>query len=703
MLLNHYIKDIDIKKSNQGLISDDPIEPDEENDSFDRKKYAQSIVSEIRKTVNKRAFNIAITGAWGSGKTSFLNLIKGEMDKEVEAEKVKFITVNYNPWDFKEDKIMGLDLLKTISYELANEKELQEKFKGLMVSLQGVDQSPWYKVIPYFLSGFSEEKSIDGYRKEIGNILGLKGQKLVIFLDDLDRLDGDEILEVFKTIRNSFDIANTFFILGFDIEYVTDQIKDKVKGSDQNVRALEYLEKIFQMRLNMPSNVDFDYIEKLEKETGIIIDESAKYHCDKFFKIQYRDAIKIINGIKIFKAYAKYFDDFNSTGLIMLEILKLKNPSIYNHFVYELGYLIPKQYLQDYYSGYKYKNINPSLSGLYIGIKVDEYLETPLKYILYFILPDIYNSKTFALDYNKYFKFSLPQSFISTTEMEKALKNQDFSFFEKIKGTSKEFHLRHQIEMFNLKLSKNSDIPEFAILTLFKVNASIVPLIKELATTHHKFITTFKSYLELPEIYQENTLTHYIKDLEDNQKLFFSSRYWFLDKDGAKNIINEIIIKYNVDQDELVFIYAVIHWCIAQHNAPNMIEQKQELIKFYKVKLKETLNEFSLNWLKPFVFSKSMNNNHTHFSFFDWLFTSEEVILLMDKDDPKHAELIRWLKSEFLIEKSISFILWNMNMYLEKNTICILIIMKILFNILYNYTYTYLRITETIADQYSIL
>lgn len=475
-------------------------------------------------------------------------------------------------------------------------------------------------------------------------------------MDDLDRLDSNEILEVFRTIRNSFDIANTFFILGFDIDYVVDQIRDKVKGSGESDRALEYLDKIFQMRLNMPSNADFEFIGILEKEVGITIDEYAKMHCPEFFKLQLRDIIKIINGIKIFKAHTKDFSDFNASGLVMLEILKLKNPAIYSHFVYELGHLIPKKYFREYYNDYKYRNIEPTLSDLYIGLQIDDELKTPLLYILRSILPEIYNSNTFSLDYNKYFKFSLPQSFISTTEMEKALLENDISFFDDNIGTSKDFHLRQQMELYLIKLlNRNSEIPPFTILSLLRVNAAIIPSIKELATTHNKFITTFKSYLELPEIYQDNTITHHIKDLEDNQKLFFASRYWFLDQEGTDVIINEIIDKFKTDLNELASIYAIIHWCIAKHNDPNLTNRQQELIEIYKGKIKENLNKFSLNWLKPFVFSISTNNNQRHFSFLNWLFTSDELIQLLDRNDPRHAELIRWIGNEFIIGGEYKF------------------------------------------------
>lgn len=650
--LIEYFQTPSVTNENKGLISDDPIEEDNENDSFGRKKYAENIVAEIRKTINKRAFNIAITGAWGSGKTSFLNLIKGDMQNH-EKYKNKFITVKYNPWDFKEDKIIGLDLLKSISHELGNEKELQEKFKGLMVSLQGVDQSPWYKVIPNLLIGFTTEKSINDYREEIGKALQDQDKKLVIFLDDLDRLDGDEILEVFKTIRNSFDIANTFFILGFDIDYVVEQIKGKIKGEDG--KALGYLDKIFQMLLNMPSNADFDFIEILEKETGIQINELAKIHCDAFFKLHYRDVIKVINGIKIFKAHTKSINDFDTSGLVMLEILKLKHPIIYSHFAYEFGYLLPKNYLRDYYSSYKYKNIDPSLSDLNIGLEVDKVLEAPLKYILSFILPELFNSKTFSLDYNKYFKFSLPKSFISITSLEKALNENDVTYFDDLIGTSKEFHLRQQLEIYILNLgTRDLNFSEFTTITLFKVNAAIIPSIVELATTHNKFIKTFDTHLKMPKLYMNKTFSHYIQDLEYNQKLFFAARYWFLDEEKNLALINEIIEKYKSNQNELVYIYSIISRAIGENNDSNLKERRDELIMIYKDKIRNCLNSFSLKWVTPFVFSIS-DSEHKNFSFLNWLFTSDELIQLLDRNDPRHAELIRWLGNEFIIGREYKF------------------------------------------------
>jgi hypothetical protein len=156
-------------KTNEGLLSDDPIDSIE-NETFDRKEYAESIVNELKKTQSDRSFNIAVSGKWGSGKTSFMNLIKEYMDKD------HFITMDYNPWDFKEEKFIDIDLLKAISRNLSNEKELEDGFQKLFNSLQGVNKSPWYKLFSFLIP--DKPKSIQDYRDEIGKILIRKEKSL---------------------------------------------------------------------------------------------------------------------------------------------------------------------------------------------------------------------------------------------------------------------------------------------------------------------------------------------------------------------------------------------------------------------------------------------------------------------------------------------------------------------------------------------
>ncbi|MBK8819062.1 MAG: hypothetical protein IPN49_08205 [Saprospiraceae bacterium] len=167
-----------------------------------------------------------------------------------------------------------------------------------MASLPSVDQRPLYKIVSFFLNGFSASYSIDYYRKVIGASLRKQNKKLVIFLDDLDRLDGDEILEVFKIIRNSFDIANTFFIIGFDLDYVISQIKEKINSDLE--KSITYLDKIFQLKINLPSISDYNWIKEFDQ----LALKHLKLNEDSFNLYSFpidsqRELIKLINSFKV--------------------------------------------------------------------------------------------------------------------------------------------------------------------------------------------------------------------------------------------------------------------------------------------------------------------------------------------------------------------------------------------------------------------
>jgi len=573
---------------NHGLISDDPIESKEENDSFDRRDYAKSIVSEIRKTVNKRAFNIAVTGAWGSGKTSFLNLIKGEMDKTENNEKVKFITVNYNPWDFKEDKIIGLDLLKTISHELANEKELQEKFKGLMVSLQGMNQSPWYKVIPYFLSGFSTEKSINDFREEIGKALQDQNKKLVIFLDDLDRLDGDEILEVFKTIRNSFDIANTFFILGFDNAYVADQIREKVKGNIENDRALEYLDKIFQMRLFMPSNSDYDFNQKLVdlvyEQMNVKTTISANIVLNNL-----REVYAILNSIKVFSNNKnQHVGDFSVNALLILEFIKYKSPALYGFMTYNSF---------DIVQAYKSNKPEP-LSQLQIVIDSQKDGEKSSIWVNDFLkeIADDESNKVSNANYLKYFKYALTSSEFSSTLLFDAIIKCDDEIISSNRTISNEKDLlrrlsAHAEHIFNVEVSETKESKDFCVKWLLKILFEEVQ--DKVFYSYRYYINHFSNFSGIDDLKQK------INALNLKQKINFIYNL----KETTLEILDEllIIVQTYINKENIIDQYYWTSIYVVEMHSWQNVEAKNE----YKIKFidlgKHMIQESYLKSIQQYV------------------------------------------------------------------------------------------------------
>lgn len=642
---------------NQGLISDDPIESEEENDSFGRKDYAISIVAEIRKTVNKRAFNIAVTGAWGSGKTSFLNLIKGEMDKDVnddkieKHEKVKFITVKYNPWDFKEDKIIGLDLLKTISHELANEKDLQEKFKGLMVSLQGMNQSPWYKIIPYFLSGFHKEKSINEYRQEIGKILEQDKRKLVIFLDDLDRLDGDEILEVFKTIRNSFDIANTFFILGFDLEYVADQIESKVKGEKEKNRAMEYLEKIFQMQLNMPSKVEFDIVRYLENEIKFSLDPYLKVLLGKSFKLlTIRNIHSIINNLKTIDTSTNSNLDYDINAKILLQYIALKHPDVYQFMAYNYNdvfsnevknLLIPhgqKSYPIDLLKNIKTK------------VKINNFQEDKIELILeslYFMIPQ--NSPTISeSEYYAYFKFRTPGHLISRTALYVAISEGDQGFIEKHINTEKETDLYGNLELSARDYKKlDKDQVDFIVRNLINYHAKLLnsePTLSRLLKTN---VFNFPNHTVLSnsDIYKEKSLTEYIATFDLNTQFRLRIKFWYIEDDSILKLESAFDNYLDENNSELGYIFELLYSSILPHESFSS-EKLKEILEFrqnIENKFYANYKNNVINNIRPYVYSYSKEEGK--YSYQESTPTPQEISNMLDLNDNKQKELFRWLTS----------------------------------------------------------
>ena len=168
------------------------------------------------------------------------------------------------------------------------------------------------------------------------------GKPIVVFIDDTDRLQQDEILEVMKLIRNTADFSNMFYIVTFDKEYVVRTINSII------VEPALYLKKIFQLELKFP-------IFERYLLTHFLLSELDKYHRLQDVKLRsnlaniemclqsddiyleeyfdnFRDVKRFVNGLLLVLDYIEYqgiASDFYLHDLFLIELLNYTDEAEY--------------------------------------------------------------------------------------------------------------------------------------------------------------------------------------------------------------------------------------------------------------------------------------------------------------------------------------------------------------------------------------
>src|SRR5690606_30716576 len=84
---------------------------------------------------------------------------------------------------------------------------------------------------------------LEELKNRIDEFLRQSACKLVVFVDDIDRLDKQEIYALFRLIKLTADFSNTTYILSFDDKMVASAIGDRFGTINTNAGD-SFLEKI---------------------------------------------------------------------------------------------------------------------------------------------------------------------------------------------------------------------------------------------------------------------------------------------------------------------------------------------------------------------------------------------------------------------------------------------------------------------------
>lgn len=279
-------------------ITDQPI-LDVKSDLLESEKYANALSSFILES--DTPLTIGMQGEWGTGKTSLMYMIKEKLDGFAEEENYAIATSWVNTWEYSMFKgvdqttpavLRGmLEKLKescgenwTLTDDVENKIKKVGSFLGnvanqIVSSQTGVDvKDAAGRNSDNILADIAEIKS--DIKDVISDLITDEKnpyKKVVFFIDDLDRINPVDAVEVLESLKNIFDIHNCIFILAIDYDVVVKGLEEKFgKKTDENEREFRsFFDKIIQVPFSMPTgayNIE-NFLDKKLKDLGIVIDE----------------------------------------------------------------------------------------------------------------------------------------------------------------------------------------------------------------------------------------------------------------------------------------------------------------------------------------------------------------------------------------------------------------------------------------------
>ncbi len=216
---------------------DNPIQ-DQAQDLLGRKPFVEGLYKQIEKLPSPDSFVFGLHGSWGEGKTSVLNLLRNRL-----AQNPLIIPVVFNPWYMATERAIIQNFYDTI------EQVLQKRY---LVGTLHRHLNRYRDLLSSGIRsvGFGLELPIhdepERLRQELEDWITRTDCRLVIIVDDIDRLQPAEILAVFKLAGLSARLKNSVFILSFDEVAIRERLKE-VSNVDP-----AFLEKIVQKPIPLP-------------------------------------------------------------------------------------------------------------------------------------------------------------------------------------------------------------------------------------------------------------------------------------------------------------------------------------------------------------------------------------------------------------------------------------------------------------------
>ncbi|MEJ7925765.1 P-loop NTPase fold protein [Sphingobium sp. AN641] len=312
---------------------DRPIENTAE-DLFDRAPFARQIANIIAKRRDPSSLVVALYAPWGDGKTSTLTMIK-----EYLRQDQNILSMDYNPWFYGNNtEAITRSFFQSISRKLQGTKWFTRENVGEVLKNYG--DIPYLGGAVRAVGESLSTEELEKIRDSVGGVLRKYEKKIVVFIDDIDRLDRADIQTLFKLVRLSGGFDHATYVLAFDDVIVAEALGDAY-GRGDPAAGRKFLEKIIQVPLHLPpANLDtlrqlmFKACDRVFSENKIEISREEGSELGTSIHMAFAYILKTPRQVKLFDnaitfAVPLLAGEVRLVDQIQIEALRVFYPSIY--------------------------------------------------------------------------------------------------------------------------------------------------------------------------------------------------------------------------------------------------------------------------------------------------------------------------------------------------------------------------------------
>lgn len=213
-------------------------------DLLNRKSIINQLYNTIINCEPATNFTIGLNGKWGSGKTTIIKNVLRIMNNNDLLDN--YVIVNFNPWKYDDEKV----ILKAFLNKILNNIQfsIDESTKETLIQdvINVVFDSKIASLGNLLNKEFKKLNTEPEISSVVNNYLINNDKKMLIIIDNLDRIDSEKAFFLIKCIDSIIKFKKTINILLYD-EDIIDEILDQKFNNGK-----KYMNKLVQLKIDVP-------------------------------------------------------------------------------------------------------------------------------------------------------------------------------------------------------------------------------------------------------------------------------------------------------------------------------------------------------------------------------------------------------------------------------------------------------------------